>query len=401
MGRKPRVAIIGGGIGGLTAALAFLRHGVEATVYEQASALGDIGAGIQLSPNAIKTYRALGIEAAIDAIGFETENQIVRSWRSGRIISQQKRKDVMRRRFGAPYYTAHRADLLETLSRAVPGGNVHLAARCVGVEDRGDSAVARFADGREVEADLIVGADGIHSVVRAGLIGGDSPHFTGLICWRGLVPIESVPEGISRVDGCSWWGPHGHIVHYPVRRGELMNFVAHYESAAWTEESWTTECDLGELIETYKGWNASLLSLIACSDHYYKWALYDRDPLERWSKGRVTLLGDAAHAMLPYLAQGACMAIEDGYVLAEAIARSPDDMAAALALYESRRVPRARRTVLGSRFRAQENHLASPWRQLWRDAKIAVRDRFDSDNTSFRAAWLYEYDVAAEFRPTR
>jgi salicylate hydroxylase len=151
-------------------------------------------------------------------------------------------------------------------------------------------------------------------------------------------------------------------------------------------------------METYKGWNEALLRLISCSDRYYKWALYDRDPLDHWSKGRITLLGDAAHAMLPYLAQGACMAIEDGYVLAEAVARSPDDLAAALALYESRRVPRARRTVLGSRFRARENHLASPWRQRWRDVKIALRDRFNSDSTSFRAGWLYEYDVAGEFK---
>src|SRR5262249_23125677 len=151
---------------------------------------------------------------------------------------------------------------------------------------------------------------------------------------------------------------------------------------------------------TYKGWNEALLRLIACSERYYKWALYDRDPLDRWSNGHITLLGDAAHAMLPYLAQGACMAIEDGYVLAEAVARAPDDLTAALASYEARRVPRARRTVLGSRFRARENHLASPWRQLWRDAKIALRDRLNSDSTSFRAAWLYEYDASAEFNST-
>jgi salicylate hydroxylase len=399
MPRKPRVAIIGGGIGGLTAALVLIRRGIETNVYEQASALGDIGAGIQLGPNAIKTYRALGIEAAIDAIGFETENQVVRSWRSGRIISRQQRRDTMRRRFGAPYHTVHRADLLEALSHELPRESIHLAARCVGVTEQSGTPVARFADGSEVEADLVVGADGIHSVVRAGLFGADSPRFTGLICWRGLVPIAAVPKGISTTDGCSWWGPHGHIVHYPVRRGELMNFVAHYESAAWTEESWTRECDRSELRETYKGWNERLLRLIDCSDRYYKWALYDRDPLDRWSKGHITLLGDAAHAMLPYLAQGACMAIEDGYVLAEAITRSPDDLGAALGQYEARRVPRTRRTVLGSRFRARENHLASPWRQLWRDLKIGVRDRFNSDSTSFRAAWLYEYDVATDFGP--
>lgn len=398
MARKPRVLIIGGGIGGLTAAHALRERGIEVRVHEQATKLNDIGAGIQLSPNAIKAYRALGLEAEIGAIGFESEYQTIRSWRSGRIISRQPRKAVMRARYGAPYYTLHRADLLEVLGRTLPDTSLRLGIRCVGVEAGDRGAVARFDDGSEAEADVVVGADGIHSVTRSSLFGDEKPRFTGCICWRGLVPIEAVPKGISIADGTAWWGPHGHIVHYAVRRGELLNFVAHYESEAWTEESWTRECDRSELTETYAGWNDALLQLIACSERYYKWALYDRDPLERWNKGRATLLGDAAHAMLPYLAQGACMAIEDGYVLAAAIANAPEDVTAALAHYEAQRIARTRRTVLGSRFRAKENHLASPWKRLLRDVKIGFRDRFASDNTAFRAAWLYDYDVATESR---
>jgi 2-polyprenyl-6-methoxyphenol hydroxylase-like FAD-dependent oxidoreductase len=398
--RKPLVVIIGGGIGGLTAAHALRQRDVDVLVYEQATALNDIGAGIQLSPNAIKAYRALGLEAEIDKIGFETEYQTIRSWRSGRIISRQPREGVMRARYGAPYYTLHRADLLELLGRSLPETSLRLGARCLGVETHDRGAVARFSDGEEVEADIVVGADGIHSVTRAGLFGDASPRFTGCMCWRGLVPIDAVPKAISTTDGTSWWGPHGHIVHYPVRGGKLLNFVAHYDSEAWTEESWTRECDRSELMETYARWNEALLQLIACSERYYKWALYDREPLERWSKGHATLLGDSAHAMLPYLAQGACMAIEDGYVLAAAIANSPEDLTAALAQYEAQRIPRTRRTVLGSRFRAKENHLASPWKRLLRDIKIGFRDRFGSDNTAFRAAWLYDYDVAAESRST-
>ena len=401
MTRKPRVLIIGGGIGGLTAAHALRQRGIEVLVHEQAAALDDIGAGIQLSPNAIKTYRALGLEAEIDAIGFESEYQTIRSWRSGRIISRQPRKGLMRARFGAPYYTLHRADLLEVLSRAVPGSALHLGVRCVGVETHDHAAVARFANGEAAEADIIVGADGIHSVTRSSIFGDARPRFTGCLCWRGLVPVAAVPKGISTTDGTAWWGPHGHIVHYAVRGGELLNFVAHYDSEAWTEESWTRECDRSELLETYAGWNEALLQLIACSERYYKWALYDRDPLERWTKGRVTLLGDAAHAMLPYLAQGACMAIEDGYVLAAAIAGASDDLPAALARYESLRIPRTRRTVLGSRFRAKENHLASPWKRLVRDIKMGLRDRFASDNTAFRAGWLYDYDVEREAMAAR
>jgi salicylate hydroxylase len=336
------------------------------------------------------------MEDAIAAIGFESEYQTIRSWRSGRVISRQRRKDLLRKRFGAPHYTLHRADLLEVLGRAVPPENLHLGARCTGIDLTERAAIARFSDGRAVEADLVVGADGIHSAVRSALFGVEAPRFTGCVCWRGLVPIEYVPADIVSSDGTAWWGPHGHIVHYLVRRGELVNFVAHYDSDAWTEESWTRECDRAELLETYAKWNPALLRLIACGERYFKWALYDREPLERWSKGRATLLGDSAHAMLPYLAQGACMAVEDGYVLAEALARSSDTVEAALARYEALRIPRTRRTVLGSRYRAKENHLASPWRRLVRDARIAVHDRMHPGDTIFRASWLYDYDVAAE-----
>jgi salicylate hydroxylase len=193
-----------------------------------------------------------------------------------------------------------------------------------------------------------------------------------------------------------YMGPHGHVVHYLVRRGELVNFVAHYDSDSWTEESWTHECDLSELLQTYAGWHEPLLRLYECAERYYKWALYDRDPPERWSKGHVTLLGDSAHAMLPYLGQGACMAIEDGYILAAAIAHHPDDPDEALQLYERSRVPRTRRAVLGSRERAKMNHLASPWARLKRNATFAARRLFDRDATAFQADWLYDYDVAAE-----
>ncbi len=396
MARAPRIAVIGGGIGGLTAAIALRQRGMEVLVFEQAGSLGDIGAGIQLGPNAVKVFRALGMEGDIAAIGYESEYQVIRSWRSGRIISKQRRKDALRSRFGAPHYTLHRADLLQLLGRVLPQNSMTMNARCTGIHVTDRAAVAQFADGREVEADIVVGADGIHSVVRTSLFGPEAPRFTGCVCWRGLVPIEAVPDGIITADGTAWWGPHGHIVHYLVRGGELVNFVAHYDSNAWTEESWTRECDRSELLSTYARWNEALLRFIECSDRYFKWALYDRDPLDRWSKGRATLLGDSAHAMLPYLAQGACMAVEDGYILAKAIAQSPEDVVAALAHYESARIPRTRKTVLGSRQRAKENHLASPWGRLVRDIKIAVHDRMQPGDTIFRATWLYDYDVAAE-----
>jgi salicylate hydroxylase len=398
MARILRVAIIGGGIGGLTAAIALHRRGIKVTVYEQQPELSEIGAGLNLSPNALKAFRALDLEAEVAAIGFESDYQVIRSWHSGRIISKQPRKGDFTTRYGAAHLTLHRADLLNVLGRALPERVVQLGARCVAVESTPRSARARFADGSEIEADLIVGADGIHSVVRKSLFGPEAPRFTGCVCWRGLVPLAAVPPGTVGSDGTMWMGPHGHVVHYLVKRGEFVNFVAHYDSDAWTEESWTRECDRSELMATYAAWHPSLLRLFECGERYYKWALYDREPLARWSQGRATLLGDSAHAMLPYLGQGACMAIEDAYSLAAAIARADLDPEGALALYEAVRLPRTRRTVLGSRERAKLNHLPSPWHRLKRDIKFAIRDRFGLDKTAFQADWLYAYDVAAEPR---
>jgi len=393
--RTARVAIIGGGIGGLAAALAMHRRGIEVAVYEQAPELGEIGAGLNLSPNALKAFRALGVEREAVEIGYQAEYQVIRSWRSGRIIARVRRAgpDIVER-FGANFLTIHRADLAAIFARALPDGTVRLGAICDAAGTRGGHAVARFADGSEIEADIVIGADGIRSAVRESLFGADAPRFTGCMCWRGLVPAEVLAgSGIAASDMTAWWGPHGHVVHYPVRRGELVNFVAHYDSDGWTEESWTRECDRAELMETYARWNASLLRLIESSERYYKWALFDRDPLDRWSVGRVSLLGDAAHPMLPYLGQGAAMAVEDGCILADCIARNPDDPESALGDYERRRKPRTTRAQLGSRHRAKENHLVSPVARLRRDLRLALRSRFGADRTPSQAAWLYVYDV--------
>jgi salicylate hydroxylase len=398
MTRTPRIAIVGGGIGGLAAALALEQRGAETVVCEQSPALSEIGAGLNLSPNALKALRALGVEDAVIAIGSESDFLVIRSWRTGRVISRMRR-GTFRAQFGAPNMSVHRADLLYVLRRALRTTDIRLGARCVAVEGRDRGAVVRLADGSEIEADIVVGADGIHSVVRKSLFGADAPRFTGCICWRGMAPASAVPRDIAVAEGAMWMGPHGHVVHYPVRRGELVNIVAHFDSDAWTEESWTRECNLSEVTTTYAGWHSDLLRLYPASERWYKWALYDRDPPARWSKGRATLLGDSAHAMLPYLGQGAAMAIEDACVLAAATARDADDLDEALRTYERLRVPRVRAAVLGSRERAKENHLASPWARLKRDVKFALRERFGGgDKTAFQTAWLYGYDVGQELR---
>ncbi len=393
MSRTPRIAIVGGGIGGLAAALALERRGAETIVCEQSGALSEIGAGLNLTPNAVKALRALDLEKETQAIAAETDFLNIRSWKSGRYISRTKRGDF-RQKFGAPNLSVHRADLLEVLAAALKTTQFRFNARCVGVESNDRSATVQLADGSAIEADLVVGADGIHSVVRTALFGADAPHFTGCVCWRGMVPAEAVPDEIDMKNGAMWLGPHGHVVHYPVRRGELLNIVAHIDSDAWTEESWTRQCDVSEVIATYASWNPLLGLLYPRSERWYKWALYDRDPLERWVKGRATLLGDSAHAMLPYLGTGAGMAIEDAVVLGAAFARQTDDLGAALAAYEQLRVPRTKAAVLGARARAKENHLASPWARLRRDIQFFFRERFGgTDNTAFKVGWLYEYDV--------
>jgi salicylate hydroxylase len=397
MPRPPRIAIIGGGIGGLAAALALEQRGAETVVCEQSAALSEIGAGLNLTPNAIKACRALGLEDKVLAIGSGTDFLTIHSWKSGRVISRTQRGDFPKK-FGAPNIGVHRADLLEVLAGALRTTQIRFGARCIGVGGGERAAAARFADGSAIEADIVVGADGIHSVVRNALFGADAPRFTGCICWRGMAAADAVPSDINIADGALWMGPHGHVVHYPVRRGELLNIVAHFDSDAWTEESWTRECDVAEVITTYAGWNSALTRLFSCSERWYKWALYDRDPLERWSRGRATLLGDSAHAMLPYLGQGAAMAIEDGYVLAAMIAKQPGDLDAALADYERIRTPRAKAAVLGSRARAKENHLPSRFAQIKRDLKFALRERFGRDNTAFQVGWLYEYDVGRELQ---
>jgi salicylate hydroxylase len=396
MARTPRVAIIGGGIAGLAAALALHRRGVEVTVYEQAGELSEIGAGVQMTPNAMNALRVLGLEESAMAVAFEPESQILRSWRSGRVIYRTPIKGVFRERFGAPLCSFHRADLLSVLAAPLPDRAIRLDARCVAIEPGDASAVAHFAGGSTIEADIVVGADGIHSLVRASLFGADSPRFTGCMCWRGLVPVERIPPGLIEPSSLNWMGPHGHVVHYYVRRGEMVNFVAIHDTNQWTEESWIRDADRDELIATYARWNEKLLRLFECSERYFKWGLFDREPLLQWTEGRVTLLGDSAHAMLPFPAQGAAMGIEDACALGELVARLPDDLDGALRRYEGLRVPRTRRAVLGSRERAKLNHLPSRWARLKRDVEYLSRRVLYPDGTAHRVAWLYGYNVAAE-----
>src|ERR1700722_7800468 len=387
-----RVAIIGGGIGGPGGGDAAAAGGGEA-----AAELRESGAGVALHPTAMRVLRAIGVEDGLRKVAGRSEWAVTRNGMTGRLISKTSRSQQGARQ-GIEGATAHRADLLDLIAAAGPAVVVSLGARCVSVETSGSSAVARFADGRVAEADVIVGADGIHSAVRTALFGPDAPRFTGKICYRSVIPAAAVHGTPLGADNGQWLGPHGTIVLYPLRGEELINVVCHYDDESYRHESWVARCPREEVLQRYAGWHESLLRLFAAGDTWYKWALYDRDPIPAWTRGRVSLLGGAAHPMLPYLGQGAGQAIEDGAVLATALwAPGADgDPVAALGRYERTRRPRASRVVLTARGRGLSNHLASPLAARRRDLVIAVRKRLNRRDADGRgAAWLAASDATA------
>jgi salicylate hydroxylase len=394
MAEVRKIAIVGAGLGGLTAAIALRRRGFEVTVHEQADQLGEIGAGIQLSPNAMRVLIGLGLDAAFEKIAFEPNRHVVRNWKSGSIVSATQMRGVFRSQYGAGYFGAHRADLHSLLQHAVPASCIRLNALCTSVRQDADRAVLTFADGSEATADVVVGADGIRSSIRESLFGPDAPRFTGHIVWRGLVPSHALPKGLIEPDMTAWFGPKGTVVHYYVRRGELVNWIAHFE-ADWRDESWRVESDWREAAVAYAGWHPTLGELFSRTERCYKWALYDRDPLPQWSRGRVTLLGDAAHPMLPYLAQGAGQAVEDGYVLADLLAQHRSDPAAALQLYEQARRPRTARIQLHARERGKINNATSAFARFKRDVGYRLKRLIRPKEHTYSIEWIYGHDVTA------
>jgi salicylate hydroxylase len=355
--RNIRVAIIGAGLGGLAAAGALRQHGLEVVVYERAPQLGEVGAGIQLGPNAVKVLRALGLEQALRPLTAEPVNYVSLAWDDARIRYREPMKGPYALQYGAPYLMAHRADLHRLLCGLVPAQAVRLGAQCTGVSSAGRGAVADFADGSQIESDVIVGADGINSTVRESLFGVQPVRFTQQMAWRCMVPIESVPTevGIGRDEYVGWIGPTGHVICYPIRGGALYNIFAGHVTDEWVDESWAVPSSIDELLAGYRGWHPALLKMLAEVSDCYKWGIRDRDPLPRWTAGAVTLLGDAAHPMMPTLAQGAAISLEDGFALARHLAQHRDDPARGLAGYEAERRPRASRVVLLAREQFQNN----------------------------------------------
>ncbi len=393
MTRSPHVIIVGAGIGGLTAALALLRQGIDVTVCEQAAALGEVGAGVQISANGNRVLWKLGLGPALETVAWRPQGKVIRLWNTGQSWPLFDLGVESQERYGFPYLMFHRADLHGVLANAVREAKpdaIRLGAHCTSVTYDDASATAHFADGDTATGDVLIGADGIHSVVRRALFGGDAPAATGLMAWRGIVDVDRLPNGLLPPVGANWVGPGGHVVHYFLRRGELLNFVAVREGSDWSIESWSTEGSVEECLADFAGWHETIHTLIRNLRTPYKWALFSREPMARWRRGPVSLLGDACHPMLPFLAQGAVMAIEDGFVLARALA-AYDDPEQALDAYETARHDRTARAVHGSaenlrRFHAQT--LADE-----QSARQFVEGQWDKEQIAERYEWLFDYDA--------
>ena len=386
-----KIVVIGGGIGGLSAALQLLKAGLDVQVYEQAPRITEIGAGIQISPNASRLLHRLGLKPAMDAVGVRPRAVHQRRWDDGRTLQRAPVGSEVETTFGAPYYHFHRADLATLLAEALPTERLHVGHKLVDLAQKGERVTARFENGVSVEADLLVGADGIHSRVRHLLFGPEKPRFTGCVAWRGLVPAERIKHLGIEVASHNWMGPDGHVVHYWVAGGRMMNVVCVAEHGDWTKESWTDRGEVADVLARYEGWHPTVRSLIGAFPETFVWALHDRAELPRWSDGRVTLLGDACHPMLPMMAQGAAQSIEDGAALASLLQAMPGDIGGALARYEAVRKPRATKLQQASAANRERFHLPDGPEQQKRDEAIAA----SGDRSIANIGWLYAHDAAA------
>ena len=370
-----RISIAGGGVGGMAAAIVLQANGHDVAIFEQAPEFGRIGADVNLTPNAVHALDGLGagVGTRLRETAARPEFRISRMWDTGEETSRLPMSAAAEAKYGAPQLTIHRADLLTALEEALAPGTIRFKVRVTGATGGDGGAQLDFADGTSDAADAVIGADGIHSPVRTSIFGPDAPKFTGLVSWRAVVPRDRL-EGLANLDSFTkWWGPEAdrQIVTFPLTRGEEIFVFATTPQQDWREEGWTLPGDIAELRDAYADFHPEARALLDACDEVTRSALHVREPMARWSDGRVTLLGDAAHPMVPFMAQGACMAIEDSVLLARAL-RDADRAAvpAALTAYEDARRGRTAAVQRGS--------LANEW----------LKQGGNAD-------WVYGYDAWA------
>jgi salicylate hydroxylase len=353
-----RAVVAGAGIGGLAAALALARSGWRVEVIEAAVEVREVGAGLQMSPNAMRVLADLGVAERVEAEGFEPQAAELRHWQTGALHGRVALAGAARARWGAPYIHVHRADLQAALLEAArdAGVAVTVATRVTGYAEGG--ARVETSDGGR-DADLLVGADGIRSAVRAGMLGDAPPRFTGQVAWRATVPVDRLPDGLVPPVAAVFCGPGRHAITYRLRGGALVNLVAVEERDGWAEEDWRQPGDPAELVRAFTGWAPVVAGVVAAVQECHLWGLFDRDPLPRWTDGRVALMGDAAHPMLPFMAQGAAQAIEDAVALARHLsaAATSDGVPGRIAAYAAERRPRTAAIQAASRANARLYHL--------------------------------------------
>ncbi|MEP6344081.1 MAG: FAD-dependent monooxygenase [Maricaulaceae bacterium] len=375
MSQSLHVLIVGGGIGGLSAAIILAQNGCTVDVFEQASAFTEIGAGLQLSPNAMQVHAAIGTAAAISEAGFTPDFAALRDFKTGKTYLRTPLQGLCPNRYGHPYIHIHRADLQSLLVQAAKDAGVTFHLGCTAQTiGQSNSAVSVETNIGRFTGDVLIGADGIRSVVREHIHGDMAPRFTGQIAWRGTVAAHDLPSDMLPPAANVWMGPNRHFVAYYLRGGALINFVAVEEQGQWTEESWSHKGQKSDLLAAFEGWDSRVTHLIKAASDCYLWGLFDHAPLPHWTQGRVALIGDAAHPMLPFMAQGAAMATEDAWVLAQKLLTTSNPTEA-LKSYQLARKARATKLQAISRGNAKLFHDASKLGCAVRNLKLATASK--------------------------
>lgn len=391
-----KILISGGGIGGLCAALCLAQSGHSVTIFEQATAFTEVGAGLQVSPNAMKVLRALGLEAEARAAAFEPEQIEMRFGISGQTIFSIPLKGYAEKRWGAPFLQFHRAELLGVLADAAmqcPDIAIEMSAKVSCYEQTGDGVQVYLTDGSVFSGELLVGADGLHSQVRDQMLGPEKPAFTGCVAWRGIVPFEALMRHPPPPTACAWVGRGKHAVTYRVSGGRMVNFVGVVEQPEFIGESWSQKGTKAQIAKDFSSWHPVIEEIVNAGEAFFRWGLFGRPALPHWHDGRVVILGDAAHPMLPFLAQGAVMAIEDGWVLAACLNDEDVSLSERLTAYQARRLPRCSAVQAASKRNQTIFHLENPITRAGVYGPMKLGALIAPGRVHARMDWIYGHDV--------